>query len=643
MNKDRLYQDFIQLLHVPGISGTRSEVLTAEKVLSLLEKMPYFQSHPAQLWRIPVPDDPLGRFDVAAYLELNPRAKKCVILSGHMDVVGVEEYGHLAELAFDPEALRERIAELPLSDEARRDLESGAWIFGRGTADMKLGLALGLELLRHFSEPGSGKIQSDLRESTHSDLQGPLQNDLRESTHSDLQGPLHSEDYGDGKTAAQPTVQTDIQARTQVDPGTDFSQEEKINPSAVSPSGLSCDPGGDYQANILFLAVASEETNSEGMRAALPFLRQFFEEKQLQPSAFLLSECFEYREEDPDRETARYIHVGASGKVMPAFFFVGAPAHVKEPFLSLDPNLLAVEVYRRLQLNPAFSQSRDGELTPPPVCLKMQDLKELYSVSTPLFAASYFNLVTVDLDTEALLQELLQLARESFVSALKQLQEQAASYGERFGVKVASSRMLPLVKSWDEAYAEAKKTYKLRHPQAADTLDLYLREKVRGWKEEGLEIQATGLRLMREIAELQAESRPMILVGFLPPYYPDIRPDLNDPALAKLLAAVRETMDFARQNFAADLRLKKYYMGISDMCYTGLSQSRDVQPLLDNLVGEGLIYDFPAADLKKFHVPAIDLGGFGKDFHKASERLEKHYSLDILPELYVHLLEQLLS
>lgn len=627
MNKDRLYQDFIQLLHVPGISGTRSEVLTAEKVLSLLEKMPYFQSHPAQLWRIPVPDDPLGRFDVAAYLELNPQAKKCVILSGHMDVVGVEEYGHLAELAFDPEALRERIAELPLSDEARHDLESGAWIFGRGTADMKLGLALGLELLRHFSEPGTGKTQSD----------------LQESTNSVLQGSLYSEDHGDGKTAAQPTVQFGIQARTQGDPGTDFYQEEKINPPAVSPSGLSGDPGGDYQANILFLAVASEETNSEGMRAALPFLRQFFEEKQLQPSAFLLSECFEYREEDPDRETARYIHVGASGKVMPAFFFVGAPAHVKEPFLSLDPNLLAVEVYRRLQLNPAFSQSRDGELTPPPVCLKMQDLKELYSVSTPLFAASYFNLVTVDLDPEALLQELLQLARESFVSALKQLQERAASYGERFGVKVASCRMLPLVKSWDEAYAEAEKTYQLRHPQAADTLDLYLRQKVRGWKEEGLEIQAMGLRLMREIAELQAESRPMILVGFLPPYYPDIRPEPSDPALAELLAAVRKTMDFARQKFSADLRLKKYYMGISDMCYTGLSQSRDVQPLLHNLVGEGLIYDFPAADLKKFHVPAIDLGGFGKDFHKASERLEKHYSFDILPELYVHLLEKLLS
>ena len=627
MNKDRLYQDFMQLLHVPGISGTRSEVLTAEKVLSLLEEMPYFQSHPAQLWRIPVPDDPLGRFDVAAYLELNPRAKKCVILSGHMDVVGVEEYGHLAKLAFDPEALRERIAELPLSDEARRDLESGAWIFGRGTADMKLGLALGLELLRHFSEHSRGKIQSD----------------IRESTHSVLQGSLYSEDHGDGKTAAQPTVQPGIPARTQADPGTDFYLEEKTNPPEVSPSGLSCDPGGNYQANILFLAVASEETNSEGMRAALPFLRQFFEEKQLQPSAFLLSECFEYREEDPDRETARYIHVGASGKVMPAFFFVGAPAHVKEPFLSLDPNLLAVEVYRRLQLNPAFSQSRDGELTPPPVCLKMQDLKELYSVSTPLFAASYFNLVTVDLDTEALLQELLQLARESFVSALKQLQEQAEAYTGRFDVKVASSRMVPLVKSWDEAYAEAEKTYQLRHPRAADKLDLYLREKVCCWKEEGMEIQAMGLRLMREIAELQAESLPMMIVGFLPPYYPDIRPEPSDPALAELLAAVRKTMDFARQKFSADLRLKKYYMGISDMCYTGLSQSRDVQPLLDNLVGEGLIYDFPAADLKKFHVPAIDLGGFGKDFHKASERLEKHYSLDILPELYVHLLEQLLS
>lgn len=627
MNKDRLYQDFIQLLHVPGISGTRSEVLTAEKVLSLLEEMPYFQSHPAQLWRIPVPDDPLGRFDVAAYLELNPQAKKCVILSGHMDVVGVEEYGHLAELAFDPEALRERIAELPLSDEARRDLESGSWIFGRGTADMKLGLALGLELLRHFSEHSPGKTQRD----------------LQESAHSDLQGPLHSGDPGDEKTADQPMVQPDIQNRTQADLGTDSYQKDKLSPPSDSSADHSCALSNNFQANILFLAVASEETNSEGIRAALPFLRQFFEEKQLQPSAFLLSECFEYREEDPDRETARYIHVGASGKVMPAFFFVGAPAHVKEPFLSLDPNLLAVEVYRRLQLNPAFSQSRDGELTPPPVCLKMQDLKELYSVSTPLFAASYFNLVTVDLDPEALLQELLQLARESFVSALKQLQERAEAYTGLFGVKVACSRMVPLVKSWDEAYAEAEKTYQLRYPQAADKLDLYLRKKVCGWKEEGLEIQAMGLRLMREIAELQAESLPMILVGFLPPYYPDIRPNLNDPALAELLAAVRKTMDFARQNFAADLRLKKYYMGISDMCYTGLSQSRDVQPLLHNLVGEGLIYDFPAADLKKINVPAIDLGGFGKDFHKASERLEKRYSLDILPELYVHLLEQLLS
>lgn len=619
MNKDRLYQDFIQLLHVPGISGTRSEVLTAEKVLSLLEKMPYFQSHPAQLWRIPVLDDPLGRFDVAAYLELNPRAKKCVILSGHMDVVGVEEYGHLAELAFDPEALRERIAELPLSDEARRDLESGSWIFGRGTADMKLGLALGLELLRHFSEHSRGKIQSDIRESTH------------------------SEDPSDEKRAVQAMVHPDIHNLTQADLGTDSYQKDKLSPPSDSSADYLCALSNNFQANILFLAVASEETNSEGMHAALPFLRQFFEEKQLQPSAFLLSECFEYREEDPDRETARYIHVGASGKVMPAFFFVGAPAHVKEPFLSLDPNLLAVEVYRRLQLNPAFSQSRDGELTPPPVCLKMQDLKELYSVSTPLFAASYFNLVTVDLDPEALLQELLQLARESFVSALKQLQERAQAYTGRFGVKVASSRMLPLVKSWDEAYAEAEKTYQQRYPQAADKLDLYLREKVCCWKEEGLEIQAMGLHLMREIAELQAESRPMMIVGFLPPYYPDIRPGPSDPALAELLAAVRKTMDFARQKFSADLRLKKYYMGISDMCYTGLSQSRDVQPLLDNLVGEGLIYDFPAADLKKFHVPAIDLGGFGKDFHKASERLEKHYSLDILPELYVHLLEQLLS
>ena len=84
-------------------------------------------------------------------------------------------------------------------------------------------------------------------------------------------------------------------------------------------------------------------------------------------------------------------------------------------------------------------------------------------------------------------------------------------------------------------------------------------------------------------------------------------------------------------------------MGISDLSYTGLDEDKDFSGLFENVAGAGLIYSLPEADLKKFYVPAIVLGGSGKDFHKYTERLERRYNFDILPDLYIRLIEKLLG
>ena len=42
-------------------------------------------------------------------------------------------------------------------------------------------------------------------------------------------------------------------------------------------------------------------------------------------------------------------------------------------------------------------------------------------------------------------------------------------------------------------------------------------------------------------------------------------------------------------------------------------------------------------------IPGIVLGGYGKDFHKHTERLEKHYNFDVLPDLYDRLIRDLLK
>lgn len=68
-----------------------------------------------------------------------------VILLGHLDTAGVQEFGPEVN-PFDPEELHDQLMDLyqrqPDSDDERvRDAASGDWMFGRGSFDMKSGVA----------------------------------------------------------------------------------------------------------------------------------------------------------------------------------------------------------------------------------------------------------------------------------------------------------------------------------------------------------------------------------------------------------------------------------------------------------------------------------------------------------------------
>ncbi|MFS0646337.1 M20/M25/M40 family metallo-hydrolase [Siminovitchia sp. 179-K 8D1 HS] len=135
--------------------GWKSQTLTdgersfAYKLEKKLGELAYFQQNPEH---VALHDAGLGRNAVTA-LYKNKDAKDTIVLLSHFDTVQTEEYGDLEPLAFNPEkltkALHERKGELP--EEARADLESGKYLFGRGTMDMKMGLALHMALIEKAS------------------------------------------------------------------------------------------------------------------------------------------------------------------------------------------------------------------------------------------------------------------------------------------------------------------------------------------------------------------------------------------------------------------------------------------------------------------------------------------------------------
>lgn len=542
IDKQRMYDALDRMVKSPSISGTTDENQVTYVIEEILRENPYFQAHPEHVLRVPIEGDPLGRELIAAYMELAPGNPDTVILTGHYDVVDVDEFGPLQDAAFDMERITAEIGQLHMDEASRADLESGEWIFGRGTADMKIGHALSLELMQHYAEEG------------------------------------------------------------------------RIN------------------GNILYVGVCGEETNSEGMLAAVPFFNRFAEEHGLKYKVLLLTEC--YMVDKPDDGT-KYIQYGGAGKVMPLFFCVGHTTHGEEPFLGLDANLLNGEVYRRMHLNPAFCQKNHGVTTAPPAGLKMQDLKLNYSLSSSLYAASYYNIATIKMQPEETMEKLVKLAEDAFHSANEIIDGRIAEFAAYSGAAPVAYRAEPKVKTFREIWDAAAACYD-------GDLYAYMKQYAAELMAVNPEMQDTCVKMVKRLYELQSDKDPVIIVAIIPPYYPDVNIDPEDEDTAKMLQAIDGIIQYAEETHGEKLATSEYY-GISDLCYTWLADGVNFDGLFENLAGNGMFYNFPAEAMKQFKVPALVLGAYGKDLHKYTERLHKHYNFDVLPDLYLKYIDMILK
>lgn len=134
-----------ELVSIQSDTGTALECAMADRIFALIREIPYFAEHPERC----------GLYDQGDFLHRpvvwalrEGRSPRTLVLNGHYDAVEIETYSNLKGLALSPDRLREALLDGPLDDEElRSDLEGGSWCFGRGTADMKAGLAINLHLL----------------------------------------------------------------------------------------------------------------------------------------------------------------------------------------------------------------------------------------------------------------------------------------------------------------------------------------------------------------------------------------------------------------------------------------------------------------------------------------------------------------
>ena len=170
LKRDSLLNLLTDLVSIPSVSCSDHENRLAELIMEKFSGEPYFRQNPSHLRLLPIEGDPLGRKGAAAFYRVSPEIRETIIITGHYDVVDAEAYGPLKDLAFSPEELTRRAGELDLPDEARKDLESGEYLFGRGVSDMKGGIALMMAFLAERQGrglPGKSAVPCGARRGEH--------------------------------------------------------------------------------------------------------------------------------------------------------------------------------------------------------------------------------------------------------------------------------------------------------------------------------------------------------------------------------------------------------------------------------------------------------------------------------------------
>jgi arginine utilization protein RocB len=143
-----------RLVAVRSVSPSRTETEAAREVLRQLGE-DGLASRYAELSLDPIVGDPWERQN--AYALVRGASSRTLVLLGHLDTVGTDDFGPLEPWALDPAGLEHHRRELEALPGVAQDLalHPSDWMFGRGAADMKSGVAACVAVVRRLAQEGS--------------------------------------------------------------------------------------------------------------------------------------------------------------------------------------------------------------------------------------------------------------------------------------------------------------------------------------------------------------------------------------------------------------------------------------------------------------------------------------------------------
>lgn len=379
----------------------------------------------------------------------------------------------------------------------------------------------------------------------------------------------------------------------------------------------------NFEGNIIFAAVCDEEGNSKGMLAFVPELIRLQKEYGYEYQAVL----------DPDYiapaypgDPNVYQYIGTVGKLMPTFYIVGKETHVGEAFMGLDPNQVVARLTDRLNLNTEFSEVVDGEASLPPITLKQRDLKTEYSCQTAKKSVLIFHYATHKSTPDQVLKKMKKAGQECFEQVVDVVNKRYEDYCRLAGREFLERPWKARTMTYGELYQKVREEV---GPKLDEMVEKYAAEL---HADVNIDARDSVMMVVDYVYEMWSDKDPVMIVYITPPYYPHIYVEGSTPKEKLLLDSVANAIETTETDYK--LVYKKFLPCISDLSYGAAPREPEaIEELKANVPGYGVIYDLPIKDMQELNLPVVNIGAFGKDAHKYTERIEKKYTFKITPQL----------
>jgi len=382
----------------------------------------------------------------------------------------------------------------------------------------------------------------------------------------------------------------------------------------------------DFNGNIVLIAVPDEENLSAGMRSAVKLLSELKKEHHLKYKLMINSEPHQRKD-----FTQGIFSEGSVGKIMPFIYVRGVLAHVGKVFEGLNPINIMSNIVGNTELNMDLSDIVGNEAAPPPTWLYLKDGKERYDVSMSLSDKGCFSILTLNQTPQSILKKVKEICVKSFNQVIDDMNRNYQRFAEITNI---SQKRLPWktrVVKFSELYEEAKFNY---NDKFTIKYNIKLEVLERKLKNNEINMIDSNFELIDFIYDYIDDISPRVVYGLIPPYYPNVTNLYLSNLNLSIKNMSKKLNDFTVKNFDQIYTSEYFYTGISDLSYTSVKQGNEIlNALKSSMPLFGKFYNIPVDTIEKISMPCINIGPWGKDFHKLTERVSMEDLYDRTPKI----------